>query len=129
MTSLNNSKLIQLNFGTNILTTPTVENSYSFSTVSRPYRVKLVQQANKYFAVVSNETLSIAIIDFNDLDPLNAPVSIAHSGLPTLLAIESFRYKGVGLVTGVGTSDNILRKVIFEADCGASIDFSSSKKP
>ncbi|MDZ7647516.1 MAG: hypothetical protein U5K54_10275 [Cytophagales bacterium] len=51
-----NGEIVQLNFGTDILSNPVVEGNYSFSGVNNPYKVKLTQEGDAYFAIVSNET-------------------------------------------------------------------------
>lgn len=127
--SRGNSQINQLNFGSNILSVPSVEGSYSFSGVNNPYKVKLTLEGDNYFAVVSNESIPIQLIDFHDLNPANAPSAITHTGLPVLLGIESIRNKGLGLVTGIGLSDNKFKRVTFEAPCTASIAYSQSITP
>lgn len=127
--SRGNSQINQLNFGSNILSVPSVEGSYSFSGVSNPYKIKLTLEGDNYFAVVSNESIPIQLIDFHDLNSANAPSAITHAGLPVLLGIESIRNKGLGLVIGVGLSDNKLKRVTFEAPCNASNAYSESVTP
>ncbi len=127
--SLGNNKIIQINFGPDILSIPRVDGNYSFAGVSIPYKVKLSQVADEFFAIVGNESAPIVIINFKDLDPVNAPIQLNHLGLPALLAIESTRYHGISIVGGVGLSDNLFREVIFESSCGANKNFSLDESP
>ncbi|MBK8291280.1 MAG: PKD domain-containing protein [Flammeovirgaceae bacterium] len=127
--SRGNSEIVQLNFGTDILSNPVVEGNYSFSGVNNPYKVKLTQEADAYFAIVSNESIPIKIINFHDLNPANSPSEINHSELPVLLGIESIKNEGLGLITGVGLVDNKFKLIGFEALCDASLSYSELETP
>jgi PKD repeat protein len=127
--SKNSNSILQLNFGTSILNVPTVEGNYSISGVTQPYKVKLVQEGNDFFAVVGNESTSIQIINFYDLNPINVPLGLTHSALPVLLGLEIFRWKGKSLVQAASTTDDNFKKLTFESICDAVQTFAEDFEP
>lgn len=127
--SLNNSKILQLNFGNSILNVPILEGNYGITGVNRPYKIKLVQEGNEFLAVVGNESNAIKIIDFNDLNPINPPIGLTHSSLPVLLGLEAFRWKGKSIVQAANTIDTSFKKIVFESICDAAYSFSDLVEP
>ena len=123
------SNIIQLNFGSDILTAPVVEGSYSFSGLSSPINMKVLQEGNQYFAVVSNESQAFTVINLKDLNPVSVPVEVVTTGLPGLGGIDATRWMGKNVVWGMGNATNELRKIIFESNCGASITYSTNVTP
>ncbi|MGE0587566.1 MAG: PKD domain-containing protein [Cyclobacteriaceae bacterium] len=128
LTSSSN-KIFQVSFGNNILGSATVDASYTFTGVTNPFRVKMTQEGSNYFAVVTNQSALIDVIDMKDLNIANPPSEISFGGLPQLLAIDVIRYRGKSIVQGIGNANNQLRQMIFEASCGASVNFSEEINP
>lgn len=129
LTSYGDNKLYQINFGSDLLSTPTLQNSFSISTFNRPMRVRIVPEGNRFVGVVSNESSAISIVDLKDLNPANAPTLISQSGLPNFLGLDVERFNGRSLVLGVGSVDNRVRQLIFESDCGITPSFLSTTSP
>lgn len=129
LTSLANSEVIQLNFGSDLLSVPAVQAHYTFASVNRPYKVRMIQEGNNYYGVIGNETLPLAILDFKDLDPVNTPVSITTASLPVLLGIDVIRINGRNTIMGVASAGTGLRRIVFEANCSANKAFSDEHTP
>lgn len=129
MASLNNSRILQLDFGSDITSTPTVVADLGFTGVTRPYKVKITEEAGKYYAAVANESVAAKVIDFKDLNPANAPSALSHTGLPVLLGIETLRWKGTSVLMGASTVDTQIRTLVFESSCDASTSFSAATQP
>ncbi|MCE2995555.1 MAG: PKD domain-containing protein [Cyclobacteriaceae bacterium] len=129
LTSYGDNRLYQVNFGSDLLSTPTLQSSFSLSTFNRPMRVRIVPEGNRFVGVVSNESSAISIVDLKDLNPVNAPTLISHSGLPNFLGLDVERFNGKSLVLGVGSVDNRVRQLIFESDCGITSSFLSTTSP
>lgn len=127
--SLGNNRLVQLNFGTSILSTPTVIGNYSFTELNRPIKIKMIQEGNNYYGLVGNESSPLDIIDFKDLNPANAPVEIGIASMPSLIGIEAIRWKGASILQGVSASNTILRSLVFQSTCDANFDFNEVGVP
>lgn len=128
LTSSSN-KIYQVSFGSNILGSAGVDATYGFSGITNPFRIRLAQEGSNYFAMVSNQSAAMALIDLKDLDIANPPVEVAVSGLPQLLAVDIIRYQGKSIVQGVGNVTNKLKQLLFESACGASTGFSKQVNP
>jgi len=128
LTSSSN-KVYQVSFGSNILGSAVVDASYGFSGINNPFRIRVGQEGTNYFAAVTNQSAAMAVIDLKDLDIANPPIEVTFSGLPQLLAVDVIRYRGKSIVQGVGNVNNKLRQLLFEATCGASVDFSEQASP
>ncbi|MBI3220374.1 MAG: PKD domain-containing protein [Bacteroidetes bacterium] len=129
LTSYLDNKLYQINFGSDLFSTPTLQSSFSLSTFNKPMRVRVVPEGNRYVGVVSNESSAISIVDLKDLNPINSPTLISHSGLPNFLGLDVERFNGKSIVLGVGSVDNKVRQLIFESDCGATPSFFTTTSP
>ena len=128
ITSSSNT-FFQISFGVNILGTATVDASYGFPGITNPLRIKIAQEGDNYYAVVTNLTSPIDVIDLKDLNIANVPVELSFASLPQLLSIDVIRYKGQSVVQGIGNLNNKLRQLLFEATCGANLDFSELTNP
>jgi PKD repeat protein len=124
-----NNKLVQLNFGSDILSTPTVQANYSFTGLNMPNRIKILREGNTYYGVVSNESSALSLIDFKDLNPASVPVEVNAPGLAALIGIEAVRWKGTTLVQGVGSANTILKSLTFQSSCDAGFDFNETIVP
>lgn len=127
--SYGNNKLIQLNFGNDLLSTPTIEAAYSLNGLSQPRNNRILLEGDTYYSIVSNESGGVQIIDFKDLNPSSAPVNLNLSGLPTAIGFDIVRINGQEIFYGVPALGNTLKQVVFEASCGASINYSESIQP
>ncbi len=128
LTSSSN-QIFQISFGANILGSAAVDASYGFPGVSNPFRIKVGQEGDNFFAVVTNQPAALSVIDLKDINVANPPAEISHTGLPQLLGLDVFRYRGKSIMQGVGNLNNKLRQVVFESACGASISFSDENNP
>lgn len=129
LTSLSSNSIFQINFGTDLLGGATVDAVYGFVGLSNPFRVKIEQEGENYYAVVTNETAQPTVIDLKDLNPANTPIEILHGSLPQLLSVDVFRYQGKSIAHGVGNINNKLHQLLFESDCGANTSFSNAINP
>lgn len=129
LTSYLDNKLYQINFGSDLFSVPTLQSSFSLATFNKPIRVRVVQEGNRYVGVVSNESSAISIVDLKDLNPINSPTLISHSGLPNFLGLDVERFNGKSIVFGVGSVDNKVRQLIFESDCGVTPSFLTMQSP
>ena len=125
---LSNS-LVQVDFGSDLLSSPISQSIYSFTGVSFPYKIKMLLEGDNYYSVISNETANIVIIDFKDLNPANAPTNLPISGLPALVGLSVFRWKGQSIVHGVKFGNSKFKTLVFEAVCDASIIYSAMLSP
>ncbi len=128
------NKIYQVSFGSDIFSPATITTSYSFTGVSRPYRIIIVSEGEDYYAAISNDPSQptsdpIQLVNFNDLNPVNTPVVVPHTGLPELIGIDAIRFKGKSIIQGVGIDNNLLKQVQFESICGASIGYSAFENP
>lgn len=129
VTSRSASTILQLNFGVDILSSPSVEGNYSFSGVSSPVGIRLIQEGNQYFALVSNESQPYSIVNFKDLQPSSTPVEVLTSGATGLAGADVIRWMGKGIVWGLSNTTNELKKIVYESNCGASVQYSTSTTP
>jgi len=127
--SLGNNRLIQLNFGASILSTPNVVGNYSFAGLNSPVKIKILQEGSTFYGLVGNASTALDIIDFKDLNPTNAPVEIGTTGMPSLVSIEPIRWKGTSVLHGVSGSNTILRSLVFQSTCDASFDYKEVASP
>jgi PKD repeat protein len=129
MASLSNSTILHLNFGSDLLSMPAVDASLVLTGVNRPYKIKVVEEAGIYYGVVANESSAITVVDLKDLNPLNTPTVVSHTGLPTLLGLDAIRWRGTSIVQGLSITDNAYRLARFESTCDAAAAFSTSAAP
>ncbi len=129
LTSYGDNKLYQMSFGSDLFSVPTLQNSFSLSSFNRPTRIRMVPEGNRYVAVVSNESTAVSVVDLKDLNPANAPSIISHSGLPTFSGLDVERFNGKSLAVGVNGSNNSVRQLIFESDCGVANSFLTTASP
>jgi len=129
LTSYIDNRLYQVNFGSDLFSTPVLQSSFSLPTINKPMRVRIVPEGNRFVGVVSNESSAVSIVDLKDLNPINSPTLISQSGLPNFLGLDVERWNGKSIVFGVGSVDNKVRQLIFESDCGISPSFITTTSP
>lgn len=129
VSSLTSNTISQLNFGSDILSIPTLEGTYAFTGVVNPDKMKLIREGNQYFAVVSNSSQAFTVVNFKDLNPASVPSEIVTSNLPGILGVDVARWMGRNVVLGLGNVTNEIKKTIFESDCGANVLYSTSTAP
>ncbi|NOS93738.1 MAG: PKD domain-containing protein [Cyclobacteriaceae bacterium] len=129
LTSYSDNKLYQISFGSDLFSSPTVQSSFSLPSFNKPTRIRMVTEGNRYVAVVSNESTAVAVVDLKDLNPANAPTIITQNGLPTFLGLDVERFNGKSLVIGVNGSNNTVRQLVFESDCGVASSFLTTTSP
>jgi PKD repeat protein len=127
--SKSSNQIIQLNFGIDIFSTPSVDGTYTFSGLNQPTRIKLFREGANYYTIVSNETGAITVVDSKDLNPANAPSEITYPSIPALLGLDAFRSNGRSIIYGVGSTDNKIKRIIFETACDASSTLSTTTNP
>lgn len=128
--SLNNSTISRINFGSDLMSSFSVEAPFSFTGVSSPDKIKIVQEAQNYIVVVSNSSTVMSMINFKDMTALTTPTVVYHAGLSGLSGLDFVRWQGKEVVWGINNStSNELRKFVFELSCGASTTFSSAALP
>lgn len=128
--SLNNSTITRINFGSDLMSTFTVEAPFSFTGVSSPDKIKIVREAQNYIAVVSNSSKAMSMINFKDMTSSTTPTVVYHAGLSGLAGLDFVRWQGKEVVWGINNvTTNELRKFVFELSCGASSSFSSLALP
>ena len=65
LVNINGNSVIRLSFGSNLEDTPVVENLGSFSTLSTPYDLKIVNSGTTYYVLITNfGTDDITVLDF-----------------------------------------------------------------
>jgi PKD repeat protein len=134
LTSFYDSKIYQINFGPDIMMAPSTPIAYTFSGVSKPYRVRIIQEGPDFYAIVSNDpddptANPIKVINFKDLNPVNPPVGVNHIGLPELIGIDVIRFEGQTIVQGVGTANANLHQMRFESACDANPRYMPASNP
>ncbi len=127
-TSITSNKIIQLDFGNDILSEPTVEASYSFTGVSNPRKISSISENGNRYVFVANSTGNISIIDFKDLNIANQPSELDNTNFNQLIALHSVAFEGKKILVGVNKSSN-LYTYIFSADCGQSLEYSGAFEP
>lgn len=127
--SYNNNSLLQLNFGADVQAVPVVETTVALAEILKPTNVEIIHEAGSYYAIISNETAAMAVVNMVDLDPVNTPTLVPNTGLPALNWLDAVRVEGVDYIQGLGKTSNSVRNVIFKSDCGASVPFSTESSP
>lgn len=124
-----NNSLQQLNFGNDLLGSFTLEGTYIFHSLKRPYSLRIVREGNFFVAFVNNESDAISIINMKDLDPANTPEDVAGSNLPTFRDSAVARWKGRTICQGTYNGNSDIRNLTFHNACGASFEFSEIQNP
>lgn len=121
------SKIIKLDFGSNIQTAALSNSALTFNGVSSPFEINILQEGSKYFGIVSNLSFQIAFIDFGALEG-ETPVEMLTPTLPTLFSATIVRHNGKTFIQGASLSNDI-HHIIFEAPCSSTLSFSSNTTP
>ncbi|MGC1242436.1 MAG: PKD domain-containing protein [Chryseosolibacter sp.] len=119
----------QLSFGSDILAAPSVEGTYNFASVEKPYRIKLHQTGGNYIGVISNELKKLAIINFHDLNPANVPVELPNSALPVSIGFDVLKYEGKSLLHANENSTSSLKLFSYERGCEQNVSWSTGNEP
>ncbi|MEO1050648.1 MAG: PKD domain-containing protein [Bacteroidota bacterium] len=128
VSSLVVDQIQQLNFGSDINSPPTVEATYPFSSLFNASKVSLIEEGGLYYLAVANQGAnSVTFYDFQDLNPVNAPVELDNTGYPRLVSVELVNFEGKGHLFGLNTTS--LFENVYRADCGQSIEFSIDAEP
>jgi len=128
LSSTNSNEIFQLNFGSDILSDPTIEGQFSQS-VSNPRNLQVVEEGDKFFAVVTNDAGAVGVLDFGILNPLVPPIAITTPALPAIVGIDVIRIQGKDFLFGVPPSGGMAKRITFESECGASETFSTTFSP
>lgn len=129
LVSYGNNKLIQLNFGTDILSSPILEATYALSGLNLPRNNRILLEGDTYYSVIGNESGGVQVIDFKDMNPSSTPVNLNLAGLPVAIGFDVIRTNGKEIFYSVAASGSTLTQVVFEATCGASINYSVNMQP
>src|SRR5690606_8099959 len=97
----------QYNFGTNILGAPEYMGNFTFSSVIRPYFIKVFKEGNNYFAGVANENRAFSIINFGDLSGTPAPFELPNATLPRIIGFDVAKHESINIIQGsIWCTDN-----------------------
>lgn len=117
----------QLNFGSDILDTPTNEKAYNLAGVAVPFKIRIQPEGGKYYAIVGNESLTLSLIDLKNMDVSDVPQALPNAGLATSIALEPFKYQSKNVIHTI--SGTTLRVNSFERSCGVSTSWSAQATP
>ena len=125
-----NSGIQQYNFGADILGVPTLEGNFNFTSVVRPYYIKVIREGKDYFAFVGNESLKMAIINFNDLSGVNTPQELPNSNLSSLVNFDVIKFESENIIQGAvrGTA-NFIQLSFQNNNCAVSKQWEEAEVP
>jgi len=123
------SKLIKLEFGNNIQSLTPAATTFTFSSVSVPFDVNVIQEGSKYYAIVGNLSANISIINFGNLEVTDIPVELTNTSLPVLFSVAAVRSNGKTFVQGASYLTNKIHHITFEDVCNASQSVSYTQVP
>ncbi len=126
-TSSTGSKLIRIDFGSNIQSVIFTGVTHTFPSIIAPFDVTVIQEGSRYFAIVANLSVPIAILDFAQLTA-SSPTELSNSSLPVLFSVAATRIDGKTFVQGASLSNKISH-LIFEAPCQSSVAVSKEQYP
>lgn len=110
--SFSNHEIQQYNFGSEILGSPAFEGSFAFTSVTRPYYIKVIQEGGSFFGFVGNETKNISIIKFGNFT--NDPEELPNSTLPRHIGFDVAKYQSKNIVQGALTGSTSFVQTVFE---------------
>lgn len=126
-TSSTGSKLIRIDFGSNIQSVLFTGVTHTFPTIITPFDVTVIQEGSRYFAIVANLSAPIAILDFAQLTA-SPPTELSNGSLPVLFSVAATRIDGKTFVQGASLSNKVSH-LIFEAPCESSVAVSKEQYP
>lgn len=127
LVSETNGAINYLDLGSDLLSEPNIVNTYFFSDIIRPLRIKIIREGYNYFALISNDRSNVqtALIDLKTLN---------SSDIPELLDLYSSKYYGVEAIKVhsssyfFGTNTN-LSKLFFSNECSITPSYSEDFEP
>ena len=119
----------QISFGNDILSGFTSEAIYSFSSLSRPYNLRIVREGNLFIAFVNNESSGISVIDLKDLNTANPPEEVSLAALPVFRGSSVVRWQGNTILQGTDNTASSTRRLVFHNDCGAAFELANQREP
>jgi PKD repeat protein len=125
VTSLDGNSLAKINFGTSVLNNPSLLNSYNPSQLTRPFRIEIINNFNKYFAIITDLSLNTSLFDLGDLVNSN-PSHISYD------LSNGNTYSGeyfLGSYYFFCLTGSNFQRLTFHSDCGASIEHSNEFYP
>jgi PKD repeat protein len=128
LNSFGTNETFQLNFGMDILSSPTVEAQFSLGVLA-PRNLKIFLEGNNYYTLISNDSGILGVFDFGSLNPLVNPANLNLSSLPNAVGLDVVRVNGQDALFSVPSIGQFVTKIVFEADCGASNLFSLGTTP
>jgi PKD repeat protein len=125
-TSTTGSRLISVDFGSDIQSATAGFQTHNFSGVSLPFDVQLWQEGKHYYAVICNLSAGISLIEFNDFQ--SAPLVLDNTGLPNVFSAATVRRDGKTFLFAASL-DNKVRRIVFETECDAAPAYSDEENP
>lgn len=123
-----NHGIKQYSFGTDIFSAPAAQGNFFFSSVTRPYYIKVIREADSYYGFVSNESKSISIIKFGSFE--SPPEELPNSSLPRLIGFDVFKSDSRNILQGSVTGTANLTQSVFEkVSCPSAETWSNEEIP
>ncbi len=125
-----NSKLHQLNLGSDITGSITIERELTNGDFGfiQPHRIDMVYSGSQHFAFISNTTNDPLILNFKDLETSSTITEIDNTGMPNFLGIHAVKSDGSVVLQGVVSG--ALQSLEYTASCSAiNQNFSSELDP
>lgn len=129
LASYNSNAVQKLSFGNDLLMGINIENTYNFSGVINPFRIKIVPEGAEFTVAISSELAPLKLIDFFDFSASSSPEIISISSLPSLIGLAALRIHGQTYLQGIGYSSTSITQLVFQTTCNASLDFSTNFAP
>ncbi len=125
-----NNGIQQYNFGTNILGSPVFEGTLNFTSVLKPYYIKIVREGSDYLGFIANENSRLSIINFHDLSGSIPPTELPNTSLQRVIGFDILKYKSKNIIQGTITGTSSFTQMSFENNsCGASKTWDENYEP
>jgi PKD repeat protein len=123
-----NNGVQQYNFGNDILSTPSFEGNFTFSSIAKPYYIKVIREADSFYGFVGNESKKLSIIKFGDFT--SAPEELPNSTLPAFIGFDLLKSDSKNIIHGAVTGGTSLLQVSFEnTSCPAEQTWTEKEIP